>query len=245
MAASQSTVAPSSFDVTTTTSTLPQVQTATASTDVLARGAAPETTTTTTTTTTIQPVRNAAFPNAPVAPSAQLGQAAAMVNGVAVEGVISRVNNTLVVRFGDIVLTLSALDADGNILPLDADGNIRLTGTRFLMVAANNLIPSTEVEVWLFSTPTKLATLRSSAKGTVKEKVEIASEIPNGNHRLVLKQQSSSKTATVMSVGIAIGKKKSSNWSIGLIIFPTLSVASIAALVIPARRRRRRNTATA
>ncbi len=249
VAANQSTVAPSSTDVTATTqaptaTTIPPIQTASSSTDVLARGAAPATTlapsstTTTTTTTVVKP------PALPDAATITLGEAATVVNGESVATTLTRVNNTLVLTSGTIKLVIAAVDQDGNVLPLDANGNIRLTENRLLTVTASNLAASAGVQVWVFSTPTKVGDFTTSTDGGLKETISIPKTVANGAHRLVLTQKSKRGNETLLAVGIAIGAKNSRNWSLGWILFPPLGVASVLALVLPARRRRR-NAATA
>lgn len=235
MAASQSTVAPSSSDVTTTTTTLPRVETATASTDVLTRGAAPQpVATTTTTTTVVKP------PAAPDAPAITLGEAATVVNGETVATTLTRVNNTLVLTSGPIKLVIAAVDENGNILPLDANGNIRLTSNRLLTITAENLAASAGVQLWIFSTPTKLGEFTTTNIGGLKETISVPKSVANGSHRLVLTQKTKRGNETLLAVGIAIGEKSSRNWSLGWILFPPLGVASVLALVLPARRRRRK-----
>ena len=235
------TAAPTTTSSSTTTTTAAPSTTSSSTTSTTAAPAttlAPSSTTSTTTTTVVKP------PALPDAATITLGEAATVVNGESVATTLTRVNNTLVLTSGTIKLVIAAVDQDGNVLPLDANGNIRLTENRLLTVTASNLAASAGVQVWVFSTPTKVGDFTTSTDGGLKETISIPKTVENGAHRLVLTQKSKRGNETLLAVGIAIGAKNSRNWSLGWILFPPLGVASVLALVLPARRRRR-NAATA
>lgn len=125
---------------------------------------------------------------------------------------------------------------------LDAEGNLRLSDSRTVRVQIENLIPDTQLEAWIFSTPTQLGAYTTPADGSFAADVRIGSEIPDGTHRFVIKQVTPGGNETVMSVGIAIGETVSGGYSIRWIIIATIGLAALAALALPARRRRRRAT---
>ena len=232
--------APEATSAVATPATVPPVVKST--TDVLAIGRAPATTVAppTTSTSTIPPETTTTIP-APDAPSAQPGSAAATVDGESVATTLSRINNQLVISFGSIKITVSAVDKSGQVLPLDAEGNLRLDKDRQVRLQMTNMAVGADVQVWLFSTPTRLGSFIVGSTGELNEVVEVSKDVPDGNHRLVVQQETKRGSRMVFAVGVIIGPKSSSNWSIRWIVLPPLGLASIAALVIPARRRRRKS----
>ena len=232
--------APEATSAVATPATVPPVVKST--TDVLAIGRAPATTVAppTTSTSTIPPETTTTIP-APDAPSALPGSAAATVDGESVATTLSRINNQLVISFGSIKITVSAVDKSGQVLPLDADGNLRLDKDRQVRLQMTNMAVGADVQVWLFSTPTRLGSFIVGSTGELNEVVEVSKDVPDGNHRLVVQQETKRGSRMVFAVGVIIGPKSSSNWSIRWIVLPPLGLASIAALVIPARRRRRKS----
>ena len=147
----------------------------------------------------------------------------------------------MVISFGSIKITVSAVDKSGQVLPLDADGNLRLDKDRQVRLQMTNMAVGADVQVWLFSTPTRLGSFIVGSTGELNEVVEVSKDVPDGNHRLVVQQETKRGSRMVFAVGVIIGPKSSSNWSIRWIVLPPLGLASIAALVIPARRRRRKS----
>jgi hypothetical protein len=81
------------------------------------------------------------------------------VGGEPVESTVTRSNDQLVIAAGDMSATISGVTADGAVAPLDNDGNIRLSEGDQIQVEASGFAPNSDVEVWLFSTPTLLGTV--------------------------------------------------------------------------------------
>lgn len=178
--------------------------------------------------------------NAPDAPAVSLGEAASLVGGEQAITLLQRVNDTLVLSVGNLQVVVSAVSSTGEVLPLDVDGNVRLDETRQLQVELENTLPLSTIESWMYSTPTLLGTFTSAIDGSAGETFTVGKEIEDGEHRLVLKQIGADGVEVVMAVGVAIGSLGDSNWTFSRVIMIPLVLAIVAALVIPARRRSRK-----
>ena len=177
---------------------------------------------------------------APDAPAAAPGEAGATVDGEKVATDVKRADNALLVSAGEINTTVYAMDGEGSRIPLDIDGNIRVNGQDSVVVESTGYTPATEVEVWLHSTPIRMAVLIADSMGRVGGKFPVPASISKGDHRVVLSGRSTSGKAVVIGIGLRIGSYgKESNvgrW----VIIGTIVLAVIVALVIPTTTRRRR-----
>lgn len=97
---------------------------------------------------------------------------------------------------------------------------------------------SSEAEVWIYSDPVKIGSVKPDAEGKVSARLKVPDEVPGGDHRFVVKARSQTGDETTMAVGIGVGAAPE-GVSIGWIISIPLAMAVAAALIIPARRRRR------
>jgi hypothetical protein len=176
----------------------------------------------------------------PTAPATQPGEAQVTIDGETSTATLSRSNDELIVSFGDFSSTLSAVSADGTRRALDADGNIRLEQGDALSMSATGYASDSEIEVWMFSTPTRLGVVKTNYIGTAEAIVEVVNNPKAGNHRIVLSGKSRDGADAMLTVGVIVGGSDSgvSTLSKFLIALPMV-VAVIAALVIPTRRRRR------
>ena len=187
------------------------------------------------TTTTTEP--------APVTPEAAPGEAGATVDGESVETTLTRADNALVVSAGDISATVYGLTSDGQRVALDSDGNLRLEQQDRVVVSATGYEAGGDVEVWLRSTPIKLAAVTADARGEIAGTFALPKGVDAGDHRVVLAGRTKSGGDSVIGVGVRIGEygKESnvSKWIISLAIAMAISLA----LVIPTtvRRRKRAN----
>ena len=185
------------------------------------------TSTTTTTTTTI-----------PSAPAAAPGEASLEIDGVTIDATVTRSNNELVINAGSLSATISGRSADGTLAPLDSDGNIRLEEGDSLVFDAVGFNASSEVEVWLFSTPTRLGAVAVTPSGTASGVFALPAGVDSGTHRVVLSGINPDQDKTVFAVGIVIGGNEGVGTVGRVLIALPLVLAMVAALVIPARRRR-------
>ena len=114
----------------------------------------------------------------------------------------------------------------------------------FISLASTGFAINETLEVWLFSTPTKLGTLQIDSLGHINDKVQFPPSMKNGNHRLVLMGHNAAGQKLVVSIGIVAGKESQPISASKILIIVPVSLALIAGFVIPTTlRRRRRKTA--
>lgn len=191
---------------------------------------------TTSTTTTVP---------APSAPEVEPGQAGALIAGQSVELQISRENNALIVTGAGIEATIYGISSTGERIELDADGNLRLNSGDTISLEATGFKPGDEVEAWMFSTPRQLGSISVDDFGRISGNFPVPSEVPSGDHRLVLKSANSSGEDFVIGIGIAVGSLSTGSMTTRLLIAIPLALAGLAGLIIPTTIRRRRRSAAA
>ena len=215
---------------------------ATPTTALIKSSTSPTTVVPVSTTTTVPPTTTTTEP-APVTPEAAPGEAGATVDGESVETTLTRADNALVVSAGDISATVYGLTSDGQRVALDSDGNLQLEQQDRVVVSATGYEAGGDVEVWLRSTPIKLAAVTADARGEIAGTFALPKGVDAGDHRVVLAGRTKSGGDSVIGVGLRIGEYgKESNvnkWIISLAI----ALAITLALVIPTtvRRRKRAN----
>jgi hypothetical protein len=141
-----------------------------------------------------------------------------------------------------IVLTISAVDSQSEILPLDANGSIRLTGDEFLAVTVKGAKPGSDFDLWMFSTPSQLGSMKVDTNGEVNQSFEVSEDLSSGDHRVVIQTTSYAGSKASLSIGVVAGGAGNGS-PIGRIIFGILFAAIAIGLIIPATRRRRRHIA--
>lgn len=192
----------------------------------------PSTTPAPTTTTTVVP--------APDAPEVAPGEAGATIDGESIETQLSRRDNGLVITAGSMSATVYGETSDGQRIALDADGNLQLDQGDRVVVEGAGFDPDSTVDIWLFSTPTRLGDLVASGAGTVSGSFAVPSTIESGSHRLVLEGTSSDGKDAVIGVGLYLGDYASEGGINRWLIIVPLVLATILGLVIPTTLRRRR-----
>jgi len=186
------------------------------------------------TTTTVSGVR------APDAPGAEPGSASASVDGESIDATLERLDNSYVVSGAGVNVTVSGLGADGSRIPLDPDGTLRLESGDSVVVDAAGYAAGSDIEAWMFSTPTKLGVLKADAAGKASSRFAVPSSVEIGNHRLVLRGPNSNGSDVVLSMGLALGAYESGASVQTWIIALPIAAAVIVAVVIPTTLRRRR-----
>lgn len=194
-----------------------------------------EVTTTTTTTTTIP---------APDAPDASPGNGAIVVDGKEEVATVTRANNRVTVGAGGVSVTFNGIAQDGTILPLDSDGNLRITGGDSVSVEGTGFAANQDVEVWMFSTPQLLATVKADSNGKVVENIKLSTMLQEGNHRFVIDGKSTNGSDALVALGVIVGYESSGLSTTGkLLIALPIGLAIIVGLVIPTTVRRRKKLA--
>ena len=190
----------------------------------------------TTTTTTTVPV--------PSAPQLSSGEAGALVDGEEVDTTLTRSNNALVVSGAGIEATVYGMSPEGARIDLDEDGLLRLNTQDQVVVEADGFETGNVVDVWMYSSPTRLGQLTVDALGAIQGSFLLPESLDSGDHRVVLDGQNNRGQDVVLGIGVSVGNvEQSSLWSRLLIIVP-VSFAILAALIIPTTLRRRRKEAT-
>ena len=219
-----------------TTTTLP----------VLGANGAPVPTTSTTlpvrvvTTTTLPRIVTTTTLGPPVVEKVSAGQTAVQVDGVKTDATVTRENNQMVVTAGSLSATLSGLDKGGKTSPLDSDGNIHLAGGDVIKISVGGFKSGSLVEVWLFSTPTKLGSAVVGADGAINGLFTIPNGIKSGSHRVVISAKLPNGKPTTFTLGILVGNiSKTSTLTRVLIAIP-ISLAIGFGFLLPTQLRRRR-----
>ena len=191
----------------------------------------------TTTTTTIP---------APEAPDASPGAGVTVINGEEMTATVTRANNRVTVGAGGVNVTFNGIAQDGTILPLDSEGNLRVTGGDTISVEGTGFAANQDVEVWMFSTPQLLATVKADSNGKVVKNIKLSTMLQEGNHRFVVDGTSAAGTDALVALGVIVGYESSglSTTSKLLIALP-IALAVLAGLIIPTTLRRRKEDETA
>jgi hypothetical protein len=188
------------------------------------------------TTTTVGP---------PVVEKVSAGQTAVQVDGVKTDATVTRENNQMVVNAGSLSATLSGLDKVGKTAPLDSDGNVHLDGGDIIKISVGGFKPGSIVEVWLFSTPTKLGSAVVSADGTMTGSYRLPGAIKSGSHRVVVTARMANGKPTTFTLGILVGDISTTSTLTRVLIAIPITLAIGFGFLLPTQLRRRRKTHTA
>ena len=231
-----------------TTTTLP----------VLAANGLPIPTTTTTSTTTVAPARSRtvvttttttvpaivknAAPAPPVVDKVDAGQSAVQVDGVKTDAVVTRSNNQMVVTAGSLSATLSGLDKTGNRAALDSNGVVHLDVGDVIKISLGGFKPESIVEVWLFSTPTKLGTAEVGKDGKMSGSYKLPFGTKSGAHRVVVSAKLPNGKPTTFTLGILVGDISTTSTLTRVLIAIPITLAIGFGFLLPTQIRRRRKT---
>jgi hypothetical protein len=206
-------------------------------------GPAPTTTTvkpkTVVTTTTLPQVVTTTI-GPPVVEKVAVGQTAVQVDGVKTDATVTRENNQMVVTAGSLSATLSSLDKTGKTSPLDSDGNIHLKGGDVIKISVGGFKPDSVVEVWLFSTPTKLGSVVVGADGTVTGAYRLPVGIKSGSHRVVVTARMANGKPTTFTLGILVGDISTTSTLTRVLIAIPIMLAIGFGFLLPTQLRHRR-----
>lgn len=221
---------------------------------VLGADGIPVPTTTTTSTTTVAPARSISVVTTttlpaivttttvgpPVVGKVAAGQTAVQVDGVTTDAVVTRENNQMVVTAGSLSATLSSVDESGKTAPLDSDGNIHLSVGDVIKLSVGGFDPGSTVEVWLFSTPTKLGSLVVGDDGTINGLFAVPTGIKSGSHRVVISAKLANGKPTTFTLGILIGNVSTTSTLTRILIAIPITLAIGFGFLLPTQLRRRR-----
>jgi hypothetical protein len=192
------------------------------------------------TTTTLPAIVTTTTVGPPVVDKVAAGQTAVQVDGVTTEAVVTRENNQMVVTAGSLSATLSSVDESGKTAPLDSDGNIQLDVGDVIKLSVGGFDPGSLVEVWLFSTPTKLGSLVVGADGTINGLFAVPRGIKSGSHRVVISAKLANGKPTTFTLGILIGNVSTTSTLTRVLIAIPITLAVGFGFLLPTQLRRRR-----
>jgi hypothetical protein len=191
-------------------------------------------------TTTVSPATTTTSIPAPSVPELSSGESGALVDGEEVEIALTRSNNALVVSGAGIEASVYGVSPDGVRIELDDDGLLRLGTQDQVVVEAAGYVPGNVVDVWMYSTPTRLGQLSVDATGAISGSFELPETLTAGDHRVVLDGQNNRGQDVVLGIGVSIGTVDQSSLASRLLIIIPVSLAILAAMIIPTTLRRRR-----
>jgi hypothetical protein len=178
--------------------------------------------------------------SAPVIPESRPGEAGIFVAGESVEVSLSRANDQIIVSADEVSATIAGVRADGSAVALDSDGVLRLVEGDQIQVESTGFAPGSQVEVWLFSTPSFLGVIEVGSDGTSVGSFPLPEGIDRGSHRLALVGTNSDGDSTSLAVGVLVGSPPEGVSTVGKILIATpIILAVLLALILPARRRRK------
>ena len=198
----------------------------------------------TTTTTTLPRIVTTTTLGPPVVDKVSAGQTAVQVDGVKTDATVTRENNQMVVNAGSLSATLSGLDKTGKTAPLDSDGNVHLEGGDVIKISVGGFKPGTLVEVWLFSTPTKLGSVVVGTDGTVTGAYRLPVGIKSGSHRVVVTARMANGKPTTFTLGILVGDISTTSTLTRVLIAIPITLAIGFGFLLPTQIRRRRKIRT-
>jgi len=192
------------------------------------------------TTTTVPRIVTTTTLGPPVVEKVSAGQTAVQVDGVKTDATVTRENNQMVVNAGSLSATMSGLDETGKTAPLDSDGNIHLEGGDVIKISVGGFKPGTLVEVWLFSTPTKLGSVVVGTDGTVTGAYRLPVGIKSGSHRVVVTARMANGKPTTFTLGILVGDISTTSTLTRVLIAIPISLAIGFGFLLPTQLRHRR-----
>ena len=196
------------------------------------------------TTTTVPAIVTTTTVGPPVVAKVDAGQTAVQVDGIDTDATVSRENNQMVVTAGSLSATLSGIDKTGKTSPLDSDGTVHLSGGDIIKISVGGFKTGSLVEVWLFSTPTKLGSAVVSADGTMSGTYKLPFGIKSGSHRVVVTAKLPNGKSTTFTLGILVGNVSKTSTLTRVLIAIPISLAVGFGFLLPTQLRRRRKVRT-
>ena len=226
----------------------------TTSVPVLGANGVPVPTTNTTTSTTIASVRSRTVVTTttlprivttttvgpPVVAKVDAGETAVQVDGVETDATVTRENNQMVVTSGALSATLSGIDKSGKTAPLDSNGTVHLSGGDIIKIRVGGFKAESVVEVWLFSTPTKLGSAVVGVDGTVTGAYRLPTGTKSGSHRVVISAKLPNGKPTTFTLGILVGDISTTSTLTRILIAIPIALAIVFGFVLPTQLRHRR-----
>ena len=197
------------------------------------------------TATTVKPVVTTTTVPVPVAPKVSSGESGALVDGKVVSTSLSRESNRFKIEAAGVTAVISGQSSNGALIALDEDGSLRLNNGDKILVEGAGYSIGAKVQVWMYSTPTRLGTLTADSQGEVAGSFEMPSGIEPGEHRVTLLGTNLAGKEVAIGLGIEFGKVDSGSTITRLLISIPIALAVLFGLFLPAVSRRRRKAVAA
>ena len=146
----------------------------------------------------------------------------------------------MVVTAGSLSATLSGLDKTGNRAALDSNGVVHLDVGDVIKISLGGFKPESIVEVWLFSTPTKLGTAEVGKDGKMSGAYKLPFGTKSGSHRVVVSAKLPNGKPTTFTLGILVGNISKTSTLTRILIAIPISLAIGFGFLLPTQFRRRR-----
>jgi hypothetical protein len=163
-----------------------------------------------------------------------------VIDGVETTVAVSRSENRFTISTGDVSATLTGITSSGEIAALDEDGAVRLSNEDSFEIQLEGFSPNSDVEVWMYSTPSKLGITAVDALGKGTERYAVVDSIEPGAHRIVLRGENSDGKKLEIAFGMFIGFENSTSTAARIIIIVPIALAILFGLLLPTALRRRR-----
>ena len=141
---------------------------------------------------------------------------------------------------GPVRASISGISKDGIVAPLDADGNVHLKTGDLIKINASGFRPNSEVDVWLYSTPTNLGTRKVTKDGKVEATFVVPKNIDAGAHRLAVVAKLPNGKSATFALGLLFGDIQQTSTLTRILIAIPITLAIATGLILPNQARRRR-----
>jgi hypothetical protein len=221
--------------ITATTTTVP-----TGKTGKKTSASTTTTTPTTTTTSTTVAASSSELQPAPELVNTASAQGAATIGGKTAKATTARVNNQLIFSAAEFTVTFAGVNADGSVIPLRTDGVLELAREDMFRLDAKGFAPGTQVTVWMFSQPQRLAKLTVGADGLLRTSLRVPKSLKDGLHHVVMVGVDQNKKEAKFEFGLDVGVPAEQWWVSRVLLVIPISIAVFIGLWLPTSVRRRR-----
>jgi hypothetical protein len=135
------------------------------------------------------------------------------------------------------------VNADGSVIPLRTDGVLELAREDIFRLDAKGFAPGTQVTVWMFSQPQRLAKLTVGADGLLRTSLRVPKSLKDGLHHVVLVGVDQAKKEAKFEFGLDVGVPADQWWVSRVLLVIPISIAVFIGLWLPTSVRRRRQQA--
>lgn len=169
--------------------------------------------------------------------------AALLVNGRVVPVEVTTTLSSVSLGYENASVTVECFDADGNEIPLSAETRFVVRRGDTVRVTATGFAPDSEINVAVFSDPTALGIVTIDATGAGRQQWALPDTLSPGDHTLVASGDLPEIDDTVFGLRIIVDSP-----SFVTRVFSStatrvlLALGVIIGLIIPATRRRRRDS---